>query len=701
MFIISDDSDNVEPIIFYKRKRIMTNYYQNENAKLMNNYIKTVTEITKIHELTDKSSDKYDQFFNGIATKIISFCHLEKELLENANYFDEKTFEELHEQNQGFYAEILPKNYSSCYANPAYSAQIFGEEIGVMLSGFYSDYRQYPNYAFQHRIYMMKKHNQLFIDVYQLFKNKHGAVEAVDLKSLISRINANPTLEDETIQFKQGYDPSFRFFLDIIENSDLSDLRYLLKYGDYISENEIRIAKFMQTIQQFKINKIATVFCKAFTQGLKNKRVKLKSTIRLYFPIGYERIALAIIKYFKAENVEILINDMITTSTNRQYWYDHRFDHTLYFDKDYCNKYLKILKETYEANKVLAGKFSGYMYFEAFGEKPFNPEIKPVCLKLSEDQIQLENAFDNECIEIHEKYIPASETSYSMIAFPSPEIGTNFEAVFEDMLDINSLDSNKYELIQQKMIDVLDQADYVHIKGKGSNQTDIKVKMHTLKNPDQETNFNNYVADENIPVGEVYTSPQLSGTNGLLHIEEAFLLSYHYQNLKLHFKDGFISEYSCNNQENEKDTNSYIFENLMEQHETLPLGEFAIGTNTLAYVKAKKHKIMHLLPELVLEKMGPHFAIGDTCFSWDEDTPLFNNINSKRLTAVENEKTALRKKNTNDAYTNVHTDITLPYESIEFITAATKDGEKTDIIRNCRFVLPGTEELNIPLEEQS
>jgi len=58
----------------------------------------------------------------------------------------------------------------------------------------------------------------------------------------------------------------------------------------------------------------------------------------------------------------------------------------------------------------------------------------------------------------------------------------------------------------------------------------------------------------------------------------------------------------------------------------------------------------------------------------------------------------LRKTDIDKAYTNCHTDITLPYESIEFITVISKDGEKFDIIRDGRFVVKGTEELNVYLE---
>jgi len=51
------------------------------------------------------------------------------------------------------------------------------------------------------------------------------------------------------------------------------------------------------------------------------------------------------------------------------------------------------------------------------------------------------------------------------------------------------------------------------------------------------------------------------------------------------------------------------------------------------------------------------------------------------------------------AYTFYHIDITVPYKSIWHIIAVSKNGTKIDIIRDERFVLKGTEKLNVPLDE--
>ena len=44
------------------------------------------------------------------------------------------------------------------------------------------------------------------------------------------------------------------------------------------------------------------------------------------------------------------------------------------------------------------------------------------------------------------------------------------------------------------------------------------------------------------------------------------------------------------------------------------------------------------------------------------------------------------------------TDITIPYSELGDITVIHKDGTKISLIREGRFVLPGTEELNRALE---
>ena len=270
--------------------------------------------------------------------------------------------------------------------------------------------------------------------------------------------------------------------------------------------------------------------------------------------------------------------------------------------------------------------------------------------------------------------------------------------IFDKTIDINMLDHYEYLKIQQHLIDALDKGDYARIIGKGNNQTDLTIKLPKITNPEKETNFANCGATVNIPVGEVFNTPQLTGTHGRLHISETFLNGLFYKELTLDFVDGCIFKYSCANFDEEEENNKYIEENLIYPHKSLPIGEFAIGTNTLAYVIAKKYDILSLLPILIIEKMGPHIAIGDTCYSWEEDIPSYN-PDGKEIISRDNERSLLRKEDPSKAYTQVHVDITLPYDEIELIEAVTADGRHIEIIKDSRFVLPGTEELNEAFNE--
>ena len=159
-----------------------------------------------------------------------------------------------------------------------------------------------------------------------------------------------------------------------------------------------------------------------------------------------------------------------------------------------------------------------------------------------------------------------------------------------------------------------------------------------------------------------------------------------------------ISEYSCSNFAEEEENKKYIRENILCHHESLPLGEFAIGTNTTAYAMAEKFGIGDKLPILIAEKMGPHFAVGDTCYQYAEDTAVFN-PDGKEIIARDNEVSVLRKTDLAKAYFVCHTDITIPYRELALIEAVAADGTRTAIIENGRFVLPGTEPLNEPLNE--
>ena len=513
----------------------------------------------------------------------------------------------------------------------------------------------------------------------------------------------------------EAVDPELSFATDIIMNADLTDLRYLYFYGEYVSANEKGVAEFLNILSQKEIDDMASTYTEGYRIGFINGRkdITKKKTVNIRYNLGFERMVRAAIIQFRKMGLEPVIYRHATHAVNKrgavrvgftggvanpQYDYDHRQDSALFMDSDFVKRKLRSMQNAYEKYKEEAAVHGGPACIETFGEEPFAPVSKPEAWTLSEAQQKLSVELDNESGQIVNRYIHGDERSFTIIAYPVPEIGPKFPEIFHEIVKINTLDYKLYERIQQTIIGTLDTCQWVEIKGQDGNETDLIVHLHELTDVTKQTNFENCVADVNIPVGEVFTSPVLAGTGGILHVKKVYLNGLQFKDLKLVFDCGQVIDYSCTNFDTEEENRAYIEDNILHHHNKIPMGEFAIGTNTTAYVAAEKYGIADKLPILIAEKMGPHFAVGDTCYSWAEDTPVFN-PDGREIIARDNEISALRKEDISMAYYGCHTDITIPYEELGSIRVIDEEGEGTSIIEKGRFVLPGTEELNLPFEK--
>lgn len=652
--------------------------------------------IERIKEIIteDTVEEKFLPYFVASAQFILKIDNL-LGLIESKK-IEGLTLEQLAFLNKDLYEDETEIVYEKCFANPKFAVEKLGEEYGQLLCYVFTANRNMISNAFQGKLEEITLRMELFIEIYNQFEDRENLTKK-SIHDMIYSFEKDNSEIFMTNRIDEIINPENDFAVKIVMESDLEDLRYLYKYGESISQNEIKTAKFLNTLSQEKIDKIASVYTEGYRLGFINtgKDLSIKSAVDIRYYIGFERIIRAAIKQFENMGLKPVIykGGYESTKINKQYWFDHKFDDALFFDKGYVQRKLEVATTAFENRKKIAALMAGPAVVEVFGENPFEPENKKEALQLSKEQQKLKVEYAREYTQIVQKYIKGDERSFTIIAFPLPEIGMDYEELFEETVKINCLDQDKYRKVQQSIIDALDKADFVRVEGKGSNKTYITVNMHELKNPEKETNFENCLADVNIPLGEVFTSPKLTGTNGVLHVSQVYLNELKYNDLEITFENGCIKDYTCKNFDTEEENKKYIKENVMFNHDTLPIGEFAIGTNTTAYVMANKYDIVYKLPILIVEKMGPHFAVGDTCYSWEEDVKTFN-PDGKEIVAKENEISALRNKDLSKAYFSCHTDITIPYDELGEITAVTKNGEEIVIIKDGRFVLPGTELLN-------
>ena len=619
---------------------------------------------------------------------------------------------ELQEQNRRLYGDVAGGAYRESYANPTGAVEKLGEGYGQLLSFVYTELRGMIIWAVEGRLTDMTVTAELFIELYNAFEEDTPSVE--NLKEILYWHMSDYCDVFIPDRIREQLDPSLDFAAKLIRGADLSDPRYLYRFGEYITENELGVSRFLAGLSQSEIDAMASTFTEGYRMGFVAAGIDLskKKTVNIRYALGFERVVKAAIGQFEAMGLESIIYREARHSINRrpqgspgyvsskpskQYEFDHREDMALYLDKKLNERRLSVLHSAYEEFKDLAAVHAGPAVMEIFGEHPFMPESCPAALHLDAKQQEIMVTYNSEAGQLVNRYIPGDQRSFTIIAWPIPEIGDNYEEIFREIVKINNLDYHLYQGIQQKLIDALDQGEYVYVKGAGANRTEMYVQLWQPENPAKEAIFENCVADVNIPVGEVFTSPKLTGTHGTLHVSQVYLNELKYMDLEIRFEDGKITSYSCKNFDDEAENQKLLKANVLFNHETLPLGEFAIGTNTTAYMVAKRYDIGAKLPILIAEKMGPHFAVGDTCYSWSEDNPVYN-PDGKEIIARDNECSLLRKTDVSKAYFNCHTDITIPYDELDCIRVVRPDGSRIPLIEKGRFVLPGTEELNKPFD---
>lgn len=648
-------------------------------------------------------------------------------LIEDTRQFLEQgkqataTLEELQQRNRALYEDILPENYENSFANPAYAVKMLGEEFGVLVSFLYTEMRSLIGFTYEGRLDELVIRMELFSEVYAAFvyeqQENHKLPTYAAVREILYWFVSDYADVAAEERVREMVCPENNFAAAILRTADFTDLRYLYAYGEYVGENELKMAEFMNSLPEETVHTMADTYTEGYRIGFEvtGKDLSKKAVVDVRYQLGFERMMRRALENFEKMGLQPVIyraassilynpsiykNGFYSVSPNRQYEFDHKDDKALFLDKMYCSRKLEVMHTAFEKYKKEARGYAGPAVVETFGEKEFEPVNKPESLKMTDEQSALLVENRTQMGQLQRQYIIEEERSFTSIAFPIPEVGDCFEELFRETIQINTLDYKKYQRIQQTIIDALDQADHCEIKGCNGNHTDLKVNLWKLKNPAKETIFENCVADVNIPVGEVFTSPVLEGTNGVLHVTRVFLNGLEYKDLEITFENGKIQNYNCANFATEEENKAFIKENILFRHKTLPLGEFAIGTNTTAYVAAKKLGVESKMPILIAEKMGPHFAVGDTCYSHAEEVKVYN-PDGKEIVARDNEVAALRSVNPSKAYFNCHTDITIPYDELAELTAVKKDGDRITIIQNGRFVLPGTEELNEPLQELS
>ena len=612
--------------------------------------------------------------------------------------------------NKILYDDIAGKSYEYSYTNPDVCASEFealGDKVAAYLNWIATNIRDVITAAYEEDRWTVLIWIEFFIELTSVLKEDENPETA--LKEMIFYFvhDYDEIRMDRNIHDLVVFDEKSLIFR-LVMDRDHRNPDYLYEYGEYITDNEIRLSEYISSMSDDELDDMAKTYTEGYRKGFELAGIDLskKKTVEIRYHIGMEPMVKRAVLQFKEMGLSptfkrrsnTISTGIVSTSPNRQYMHDHRFDDAIYLNHALSEERLKKAKAAFDIYADEAGVYAGPAVIETFGEELFLPIMKNSAPRYTPEQEKISINYKRDFVLLQDKYIPGDKRSFTIIAYPIPRIGDRFIDIFNETKHINNLDQDMFRSIHQKIIDALDSGEYVRAKGCNNNRTDMKVMLHKLDAPEKQTNFENCLADVNIPVGEVFTSPVLTGTEGVLHVSYVYINGLRYEDLWIEFRDGMVFDYGCSNYEDKDKGKRIIKENILYNHDTLPIGEFAIGTNTSAFVMGRKYGIEAFLPILIAEKTGPHFAVGDTCYSMSEENRVFN-PDGKEIIAKDNECSILRKEAPEKAYYQCHTDITIPYDELGSISVFTNDDKETIIIRDGHFVLPGTHELNDPLDQ--
>ena len=281
---------------------------------------------------------------------------------------DQKDFSmvELQSENSSLYEELFPENYGQCYGNPAYAARKLGE-YGKAFSFLYTELRGTIAYAYEKKYWDYTVAVELFLEIYAAFEGE----EKPSVKSTedILRSYVNDYCQDMMEQrIAEGVDTSLDFAVRIIMDSDLTDLRYLYQYGEYISVNETGVAEFLNRLSEEQINNMARTYTEGYRIGFINGRkdITKKKSVNIRYNLGFERMVRAAIIQFREMGLEPVIYRHATHAVNKrgtarigftggnpnpQFDYDHRQDQALFMDSDFVQRKLRSMQNAYEKYK--------------------------------------------------------------------------------------------------------------------------------------------------------------------------------------------------------------------------------------------------------------------------------------------------------------------------------------------------------------
>ncbi len=277
----------------------------------------------------------YRDYFRKVAEFILEIEKVRMRLESE----EELSLEELKEENNRLYYDIFSENYEESYANPVCAVAELGEEIGKLLCFLYAEIRSEIPHVYEKRLEYLTICNELFIEIYNCFE-RTPMPDYRELRNIIYWYASDYCDVYVADRVKEQLSPeNCEFAKDIILNSDLNDLRYLYKYGEFVSENVMKAATMLNVLSEEELN-----------EQIGELEQFEKSVVEIRYQIGNERIVRKIMELLAEDGHQVVVYRAAVNAVtkdgiekqgfyggtpNPQYEYDHQADQGLFLNKKF------------------------------------------------------------------------------------------------------------------------------------------------------------------------------------------------------------------------------------------------------------------------------------------------------------------------------------------------------------------------------
>ena len=238
-----------------------------------------------------------DYFRKGASFLLLLDLVTKKVIGDELSGMDTLSLEQL---NRNLYEDILPENYDHSMANPRYMSRLFkdagyDDTLAKYLCFVLTEMRGLIPYAFEGNKEVLVTYMELFLEVYGEFAmayEEDSVPNSEELRQCIYWFERDNCEMMTDLRIKDTLDPKRDFATRIIMDSDLTDLRYLYRFGEYITDNEIKCAQYINSLTEEEIESMASTFTEGYRIGFVNtgKDISIKKTVNIRYTLGFERI---------------------------------------------------------------------------------------------------------------------------------------------------------------------------------------------------------------------------------------------------------------------------------------------------------------------------------------------------------------------------------------------------------------------------